>query len=103
MFDIIYVTWFVHITTAFISSKFWLVYLVVSILLFLFLHEIFLKSVIFCLKIPAYAAYKLVPMAMSYFGKGGSNASEETKPEGPSKRQAKLEKRQNKGQVKYSR
>ncbi|KAI8090446.1 hypothetical protein BDF21DRAFT_395910 [Thamnidium elegans] len=81
MFDIIYVTWFVHIATAFISNKFWLVYLV----------------------IPAYAAYKLVPMAMSYFGKGGSNASEETKPEGQSKRQAKLEKRQNKGQVKYSR
>ncbi|CAO3690055.1 unnamed protein product [Rhizopus stolonifer] len=32
MFDIIYVTWFVHITTAFISNKFWFVYLVVNIL-----------------------------------------------------------------------
>lgn len=31
MFDIIYVTWFVHITTAFISNKFWFVYLVASI------------------------------------------------------------------------
>lgn len=30
MFDIIYVTWFVDITTAFISSKFWYTYLVVS-------------------------------------------------------------------------
>ncbi|KAI9366301.1 hypothetical protein BD770DRAFT_405604 [Pilaira anomala] len=30
MFDIIYVTWFVHITTAFISNKFWLAYLVVD-------------------------------------------------------------------------
>ncbi|CEP12482.1 hypothetical protein [Parasitella parasitica] len=81
MFDIIYVTWFVHITTAFISNKFWMVYLV----------------------IPGYAAYKLIPMALSYFGRGkgqSSEASVETK----SKRQAKLEKRANKGgQVKYAR
>lgn len=85
MFDIIYVTWFVHITTAFISNKFWMAYLV----------------------IPAYAAYKLVPMAMSYLGKGGSNAApaEEGKNEGKSKRQVKMEKRANKGQaqVKYAR
>ncbi|KAI7893634.1 uncharacterized protein EV154DRAFT_600686 [Mucor mucedo] len=80
MFDIIYVTWFVHITTAFISNKFWLAYL----------------------SIPAYAAYKLVPMAMSYFGKAKEGAQED-KVEGQSKRQAKLEKRANKGQVKYGR
>ena len=58
-------------------------------------------------QIPAYAAYKLVPMAMSYFGKGGSKAvtAEEDKAEGKSKRQAKMEKRANKGQaqVKYAR
>ncbi|EPB90609.1 hypothetical protein HMPREF1544_02519 [Mucor circinelloides 1006PhL] len=82
MFDIIYVTWFVHITTAFISNKFWMAYLV----------------------IPGYAAYKLVPMAMSYFGKGKDQSSEQPG-EVKSKRQAKLEKRANKDgqQVKYSR
>lgn len=31
MFDIIYVTWFVHITTALFSSKFWYFYLVVRV------------------------------------------------------------------------
>lgn len=30
MFDIIYVTWFVHITTALVWSKFWYTYLAVS-------------------------------------------------------------------------
>ncbi|CAO3665437.1 hypothetical protein G6F70_008635 [Rhizopus microsporus] len=80
MFDIIYVTWFVHMTTAFISNKFWFTYLV----------------------IPAYAAYKVIPLAKSYFGNRPTNESEpaaETK----SKRQAKLEKRANKGHVKYGR
>lgn len=42
-------------------------------------------------------------MTMSYFGKGGSKDTEETKAEGQSKRQAKLEKKAKKGQVKYSR
>jgi hypothetical protein len=46
-------------------------------------------------------------MAMSYFGKGGSgsNQAAEDQTEGKSKRQAKLEKRANKGQgqVKYAR
>ncbi|KAI8987107.1 hypothetical protein BDB01DRAFT_784570 [Pilobolus umbonatus] len=80
MFDIIYVTWFVHITTAFISNKFWMVYLV----------------------IPAYAAYKIIPLAMKYLGKG--QATEEVEnTEGKSKRQAKIEKRANKGHVKYAR
>lgn len=43
---------------------------------------------------------------MSYFGKGGSSvAPEEDKADGKSKRQAKMEKRANKGQaqVKYAR
>ncbi|KAI8883802.1 DUF788-domain-containing protein [Backusella circina FSU 941] len=85
MFDIIYVTWFVHITTAFISNKFWYVYLV----------------------IPAYAAYKIVPMAKSFLGGVGGNnngAKEEDASQGKSKRQVKMEKRANKGgNVKYGR
>ncbi|KAI9245255.1 hypothetical protein BY458DRAFT_466401 [Sporodiniella umbellata] len=80
MFDIIYVTWFVHITTAFISNKFWMVYLV----------------------IPTYAAYKIIPMAKSYFGNRPTSNTEE-KSETKSKRQTKLEKRAEKGHVKYSR
>ncbi|KAI8337854.1 hypothetical protein BD560DRAFT_412993 [Blakeslea trispora] len=81
MFDIIYVTWFVHITTAFISNKFWYAYLV----------------------IPSYAAYKLVPMIMSYLGKGQTSVDETDSNNGKSKRQIKMEKRANKGgQVKYT-
>lgn len=30
MFDIIYITWFVHVTTALVSTKFWYLYLSVS-------------------------------------------------------------------------
>lgn len=41
-------------------------------------------------------------MAMSYLGKAKEGAQED-KAEGQSKRQAKLEKRANKGQVKYGR
>ncbi|KAI8388399.1 uncharacterized protein BYT42DRAFT_611451 [Radiomyces spectabilis] len=80
MFDIIYVTWFVHLTTAFISNKFWFAYLV----------------------IPAYALYKCVPMIMSYLGSGGMGSEGAAPEAAKSKRQAKLEKRANKGQsVKY--
>lgn len=41
-------------------------------------------------------------MAMSYFGKN-KQAADEAQPETKSKRQTKLEKRANKGQVKYVR
>ncbi|KAF7724527.1 hypothetical protein EC973_000904 [Apophysomyces ossiformis] len=80
MFDIIYITWFTHITTAFISNKFWYTYLV----------------------IPAYAAYKILPMVLPYLSSGATGDIPEGQgSEGKSKRQAKLEKRANKGQVKY--
>ncbi|KAI7867634.1 hypothetical protein BDF14DRAFT_1881504 [Spinellus fusiger] len=75
MFDIIYVTWATHLTTAFISNKFWYMYLV----------------------IPGYAGYKILPMILSYFG-NSSPAPESNDTEGKSKRQAKIEKRQGKGQ-----
>ncbi|KAI7897518.1 uncharacterized protein BX663DRAFT_527944 [Cokeromyces recurvatus] len=81
MFDIIYVTWFVHMTTAFISNKFWFAYLV----------------------IPGYAAYKIIPLVMTYLNKSNKQTTEESQTQGKSKRQAKLEKRANKGQhIKYS-
>jgi len=83
MFDIIYITWFVHITTAVISSKFWYTYIV----------------------IPVYAVFKLWPFVAPYLKSSGSN-EEEKESAGPakSKRQAKLEERAKKGQnVKYRR
>ncbi|KAJ2961333.1 hypothetical protein NQZ79_g3389 [Umbelopsis isabellina] len=82
MFDIIYITWFVHITTAVISGKFWYTYIV----------------------IPAYAAFKLWPYIAPYL-KGSSN-EQSAEPSGPqkSKRQTKMEERAKKGQnVKYKR
>ncbi|CAO3590768.1 unnamed protein product [Absidia cylindrospora] len=84
MFDIIYVTWFVDITTAFISNKFWYTYLV----------------------IPGYALYKGLPFVMSYLGRGGSgngngDESNQGDQSGKSKRQQKMEKRG--GKVKYVR
>ncbi|KAI9312813.1 hypothetical protein BX666DRAFT_2030695 [Dichotomocladium elegans] len=81
MFDIIYVTWFTQVMVAFVSSKFWYTYLV----------------------IPAYASYKLGPMAWSFLRRS-SAASRDAPPEAAkSKRQQKMEKRGNKGQVKYVR
>ncbi|KAI8580858.1 hypothetical protein K450DRAFT_234905 [Umbelopsis ramanniana AG] len=83
MFDIIYITWFVHITTAVISSKFWYTYIV----------------------IPVYAGFKLWPFIAPYLKSSGST-EESNEPTGPakSKRQAKLEERAKKGQnVKYKR
>ncbi|KAI9484832.1 hypothetical protein BDB00DRAFT_853144 [Zychaea mexicana] len=83
MFDIIYVTWFTQIMVAFVSTKFWYTFLV----------------------IPGYASYKLFPMILSYIrqnrsgGEGSAKGAEGSK----SKRQAKMEKRSNKGNVKYVR
>ena len=48
-------------------------------------------------------AYKVVPMIMSYLGKGQTSADETDSSNGKSKRQIKMEKRANKGgQVKYA-
>ncbi|GAA6020972.1 hypothetical protein JCM8202_003795 [Rhodotorula sphaerocarpa] len=93
MFDVLYVTWFIHITTALISAKFWYLYWV----------------------IPIYALYRLVTFALPYISpslaaalQGGGNAA----PAGPagaagangagaqqpsSKRQEKLRKRMERG------
>jgi hypothetical protein len=59
-------------------------------------------------QIPAYAAYKIIPMAKSFLGGsgggGGGDAKEQDAGQGKSKRQAKMEKRANKGgNVKYGR
>ncbi|CAO3649437.1 unnamed protein product [Cunninghamella echinulata] len=80
MFDIIYITWFVSITTAFISDKFWFTYLA----------------------IPGYALYKGLPFVLSYFGSGGgNNLVDQSDNSGKSKRQQKMEKRG--GKTKYVR
>ncbi|KAI7883807.1 DUF788-domain-containing protein [Lichtheimia hyalospora FSU 10163] len=81
MFDIIYVTWFTQVMVAFVSSKFWYTFLV----------------------IPGYAAYKLGPMLLNYLRGSSSPSTEAEASAGKSKRQAKLEKRANKGHVKYVR
>ncbi|KAM0791483.1 hypothetical protein ACM66B_005936 [Microbotryomycetes sp. NB124-2] len=90
IFDIIYVTWFVHVATAVISTKFWYLYLV----------------------IPLYAVYRLVSFALPFIhGQGqaqGGNGPATPAGGAPataeqptlSKRQAKLQARQEKGQVK---
>lgn len=33
MFDVLYVTWFVHVATALVSAKFWYLYWIVSTVL----------------------------------------------------------------------
>ncbi|ORZ00490.1 hypothetical protein BCR43DRAFT_485306 [Syncephalastrum racemosum] len=81
MFDIIYITWFSQIMSAFVSPKFWYTYLL----------------------IPAYAVYKIGPMVMSYLGSRSSVPDDAAEGSGMSKRQQKMEKRKNKGQVKYVR
>ncbi|KAK4046271.1 hypothetical protein OIV83_006194 [Microbotryomycetes sp. JL201] len=87
IFDVIYVTWFVHVMTALVSTKFWYLYLI----------------------IPLYALYRLASFALPFIRgqSAGGNAgpapsSSSAGPEQPaiSKRQAKLQARQEKGQVK---
>ncbi|KAI9278301.1 hypothetical protein BDA99DRAFT_491777 [Phascolomyces articulosus] len=81
MFDIIYVTWFTQVMVALVSYKFWYTFLV----------------------IPGYAAYKVFPMLMTYlrqYKEAGITPQEEGS---KSKRQAKMEKREKKGHVKYVR
>ncbi|KAI8060930.1 hypothetical protein BC940DRAFT_310979 [Gongronella butleri] len=83
-FDIIYITWFIAVTTALLSDKFWYTYLL----------------------IPGYAAFKLVPMAMGYLGsmQGAAGGAEDGKNNaGMSKRQQKMEKRSKSNKVKYVR
>ncbi|RUP48319.1 hypothetical protein BC936DRAFT_144716 [Jimgerdemannia flammicorona] len=78
-FDIIYVTWFVHVTTALISDKLWWL----------------------MLSIPAYAVYKgwgfIAPYLFS--GSSASEGNADDTSAGGSKRQQKLQKRQESGQA----
>ncbi|KAM0752834.1 DUF788-domain-containing protein [Meredithblackwellia eburnea MCA 4105] len=95
IFDIIYVTWFVHVTTAVIWAKFWYLYLV----------------------IPGYALYRFGSFVIPFIrgskssarapsstpsasGKGGSAASATEDAPSLSKRQEKLKKRSEKGNYK---
>ncbi|GJJ77281.1 hypothetical protein EMPS_09640 [Entomortierella parvispora] len=83
-FDIIYVTWFVHVTSAFWSKMWW-----------------------FYISIPAYAGWKAWHLAIKPMlarnaagmaaGAAGSADGSAGAPAGQSKRQAKLEKRAEKG------
>ncbi|GAA5983262.1 hypothetical protein JCM10908_000217 [Rhodotorula pacifica] len=93
IFDILYVTWFIHVTTALISAKFWYLYWV----------------------IPLYAMYRLASFALPYIspslaaalrggganGTGPQGAGGVAGQDGPaqptSKRQEKLRKRMEKG------
>ncbi|POY70432.1 hypothetical protein BMF94_6500 [Rhodotorula taiwanensis] len=91
VFDILYVTWFIHLTTALISAKFWYLYWV----------------------IPLYALYRLATFALPYISpslaaalNGGNAASAGGAPGAPgqdaaaapsSKRQEKLRKRMERG------
>eukprot|EP00761_Pharyngomonas_kirbyi_P000829 gb/GECH01000830.1/.p1 GENE.gb/GECH01000830.1/~~gb/GECH01000830.1/.p1 ORF type:complete len:179 (+),score=46.22 gb/GECH01000830.1/:1-537(+) len=81
MFDILYISWFVQITTMF-SEWFWVIYLV----------------------IPAFLLFKawtgiLGPLLSGFGGGGGGNDQEQT----ISKRQQKLQARREKGQPIYKR
>lgn len=79
-FDIIYVTWFVHVSTALFSDRFWWVMMV----------------------IPAYAIYKGWGFVSPFLFGGGAAAGEaesDAAGGGESKRQQKMQKRQESGQV----
>ncbi|ORY56540.1 hypothetical protein BCR35DRAFT_284110 [Leucosporidium creatinivorum] len=94
IFDVIYVTWFVHVATALISTKFWYLYLV----------------------IPSYAIYRLVKFALPYVWPSAASPSTAGQvPNAPhaaatpaaetetlSKRQAKIKAREEKGGVRMS-
>jgi len=90
MFDVIYVTWFVHVGAALLTTKFWYLYL----------------------SIPGYGLYRLAAFAKPYVwpskdsaraGAGGRVSGRKALPSEPpaglSKRAEKMKKRSEKGQV----
>lgn len=112
MFDILYVTWFIHLTTALISAKFWYLYWVVRLLRRC--ASSISTGLIDCLpQIPLYALYRLATFALPYISpslaaalNGGNAASAGGAPGAPgqdaaaapsSKRQEKLRKRMERG------
>ncbi|GAA5962597.1 hypothetical protein JCM8115_002135 [Rhodotorula mucilaginosa] len=90
MFDVLYVTWFVHVATALVSAKFWYLYWI----------------------IPLYALYRLASFALPYISPslaaalrgsngadaaGGGFAGQDGSNQPTSKRQEKLRKRMERG------
>ncbi|GAA5917062.1 hypothetical protein JCM6882_001918 [Rhodosporidiobolus microsporus] len=93
MFDVIYVTWFVHVTAALVSARFWLVYWVIPLYafyrLFLFLGPRFSPTLAALLASTSSGA-----QAGAAAAQGPIPANQ---PQPTSKRQEKLRKRAEKG------
>ena len=122
MFDVLYVTWFVHVATALVSAKFWYLYWVVSRLLpiaptrpssrSVFLFGLADGTRICVSQIPLYALYRLASFALPYISPslaaalrgsngadaaGGGFAGQDGSNQPTSKRQEKLRKRMERG------
>lgn len=95
-FDIIYVTWFVHVATAVVSSKFWWIYLVIPAYI---IHFAYRKAIVPFLLGGRDPLAGIFSIFSGRGGGGASNAADATSEDAPatSKRQQKLQKRQEKG------
>lgn len=98
MFDIIYVTWFVHVLTAIISSKFWYAYALIPLYAFSIAYSKVIVPFLLGGRDPIRSITSI------FTGQGGttsanSSSGQQKEPEQAalSKRQAKLQKRADRG------
>ncbi|UZJ57360.1 hypothetical protein CBS101457_006680 [Exobasidium rhododendri] len=98
MFDVIYVTWFVHLTTALISAKFWYTYLSIPAYVFYFAYIKLIVPFALGGRDPLIGLWNMLSSKVNSSGGGAalSTAAAEQEPT-ISKRQAKLQKRMDKG------
>ncbi|PWN47254.1 DUF788-domain-containing protein [Violaceomyces palustris] len=98
MFDVIYVTWFVHITTALFSHYFWWIYLCIPAYACYMLYQKVLLPFLFKGRSPFESIGRMFSGGGSGgTGVGGKNGDQQEATPALSKRQAKLQARAEKG------
>ncbi|KDN53062.1 DUF788-domain-containing protein [Tilletiaria anomala UBC 951] len=98
MFDIIYVTWAVHVLSAAISSKFWWLYMAIPAYAIFILYRKALVPFVLGGRDPLARIFSALRGGSGKSSKdSGAKGQEEDATQGMSKRQQKLQKRQEKG------
>ena len=99
MFDIIYVTWFTHVTTALISNKFWYTYLAIPMYAAYFGYNKLIVPFILGGKDPIRSLTSIFTGSSGQSQPAQANQANADQQPAQSKRQAKLQKRADRGDV----
>ncbi|PWN36607.1 uncharacterized protein FA14DRAFT_4611 [Meira miltonrushii] len=97
MFDIIYVTWFTHVTTALISAKFWYTYLVIPLYAAYFGYNKLIVPFVLGGRDPIRSVISMVTGSAGQPQSAQANQTPADQQPAQSKRQAKLQKRADRG------